>query len=59
MKLSEFIKLLNSMTRNGDDPEIQFESYEWTDDLEYCEYLPRKFEVVRRRKGKIIVTTSR
>ena len=59
MKLSELIELLEKKRRNGDDPEIKFESYEWTDNLEEVRYLPRYFDGIRRRKGVIIVQTSR
>lgn len=58
MKLSEFVKLLNSKCRD-DDPEILFESYEWDDDLENLSYHTRDFDGVSRRKGQIIIKTSR
>ena len=59
MKLSELIGFLEKKRRNGDDPEIKFESYEWTDDLEEVEYLPRHFDGVSRKNGAIVIRTSR
>ena len=59
MKLSEFIEMLNKNTRNGDDPDIYFESYEWTDDLEELQYLHRNFEEIYRKNGKIVIHISR
>lgn len=58
MKLSEFVKILNSKCLD-DDPEILFESYEWDDDLENLSYHTRDFDGVSRRKGQIIIKTSR
>lgn len=58
MKVSEFIALINEKS-HGQDLEISFESYEWTDDLEECEYLPRDFDGIQCRKGGLIVQTSR
>lgn len=59
MRLSELIRLLEKKRRNGDDPEIKFESYEWTDDLEEVRYLSRYFDGIRRRNGVIVIQTSR
>lgn len=59
MKLSEFIEMLNKNTRNGDDPDVYFESYEWTDDLEELQYLDRNFEEIYRKNGKIVIRISR
>lgn len=58
MKLSEFVKILNSKCLD-DDPEILFESYEWDDDLEGLSYHPRDFEGVSRCEDQIIIKTSR
>lgn len=58
MKLSEFVKLLNSQCLD-DDPEILFESYEWDDDLENLSYHTRDFDGVSRREDQIIIKTSR
>ena len=57
MKLSEFVKILNSKCLD-DDPEILFESYEWDDDLEHLDYHPRDFEGVSRCEDQIIIKTS-
>lgn len=58
MRASELIQLIQSKCR-GDDPIIEFQSYEWTDDLEELDYMPRDFESVSREDGTIIITTSR
>lgn len=59
MKCSELIELLGKKCRCGDDPEIKFESYEWTDNLEETRYLARSFDGVRRRNGTIVIQISR
>ncbi len=58
MKASELIKMIQEKMGN-EDPEIEFQSYEWTDDLEYVEYLPRYFDDVERKNKKIIIKISR
>ena len=58
MRTSELIKLLQSKCQD-DDPIIEFYSYEWTDDLEELDYMPRDFESVSREDGAIIITISR
>lgn len=59
MRISEFIEMLQKKAKPGEDPEVVFESFEWTDDLEDQEYQPRDFEGVKRRKGKVVVSLSR
>ena len=58
MRVSELIKLLESKCKN-DDPIVEFYSYEWTDDLEECDYLERDFERVRRENGVVRIEISR
>ena len=58
MRVSELIKLLESKCKN-DDPILEFYSYEWTDDLEECDYLERDFERVRRKNGVVRIEISR
>lgn len=58
MKASELIKMIQEKMGN-EDPEIEFQSYEWRDDLEYEEYLPREFETVERENQNIIIQISR
>ena len=58
MRVSELIKLLESKCKN-DDPIVEFHSYEWTDDLEGCDYLERDFERVRRKNGVVRIEISR
>lgn len=58
MKASELIKMIQEKMGNG-DPEIEFQSYEWRDDLEDTEYLPRHFDGVQKGNKKIIIKTSR
>lgn len=59
MKLNQFIEMLKGLVKDGEDPEVVFESYEWTDDLEEMEYQPRDFEMVGRQEDKIVITISR
>lgn len=59
MKLSQFIEMLKAFAKEGEDPEVIFESYEWTDNLEELDYQPRDFETVGRQGDKIVVTLSR
>lgn len=58
MKVSEFIEILQKKT-GEDDPEIEFQSYEWRDDLEYTEYLQRDFDEIIKKNKKIIIRISR
>ena len=58
MKASELIKLIESKCKE-DDPIVEFYSYEWTDDLECCDYLERNFEKVQRKNGVIRIVISR
>ena len=58
MKASEFIKLIVSEC-NGEDPEIEFFSYEWDDDLEGLSYHEREFECIGREGDKIQVHVNR
>lgn len=58
MKVSELIKLLESKCKN-DDPIVEFYSYEWTDNLEECDYLERDFESVEREDGVVKIIISR
>lgn len=58
MKVSELIKLLESKCK-GDDPVVEFYSYEWTDDLEETQYLKRYFTAVKRKNGVIQVLIDR
>lgn len=58
MKASELIKMLEEANKDG-DREVEFFSYEWTDDLEYLEYQERTFERVRKHRGKVRIEISR
>lgn len=58
MKVSELIKLLESKCK-GDDPEVEFYSYEWADNLEELEYLKRYFFEVKRKNGIIKIFIDR
>ena len=58
MKTSELIKIIQKKMGN-EDLEIEFQSYEWGDDLEYEEYFQRYFDCVERKNKKIIIKTSR
>ena len=58
MKTSELIKIIQKKMGN-EDLEIEFQSYEWGDDLEYEEYFQRYFDGVERKNKKIIIKTSR
>lgn len=58
VKASELIELIKSKMDN-DDPEIEFQSYEWRDDLEFEEYLGRYFDEIKRKNKKIIIRISR
>ena len=58
MKASELIKLIQSNC-NGEDPDVEFLSYEWEDDLEDMSYQERDFEKVKRHKGKLQILISR
>lgn len=60
MKLSQYIKQLQEAAKKvGGDPEIKFESYEWTEDLENMQFQPRDFEGVSIQDGAIVVQTSK
>ena len=58
MKARELIKMIQEKMGN-EDPEIEFQSYEWTDDLEDTEYFPRSFDGIEKEKKAIIIKTSR
>lgn len=58
MKASELIKLIQSKC-NGDDPDVEFLSYEWDDDLEGLSYHERDFEKVKRCRDKLQILVSR
>lgn len=52
MKASELIAKLQEMTKDG-DREVEFFSWEWTEDLEEKEYQQRFFEKAKEENGKI------
>lgn len=52
MMASEMIAKLQVLTKDG-DREIEFLSYEWTEDLEEQEYQERYLTDVKRHKGKV------
>lgn len=52
MKASELIAMLQKATKDG-DREVEFFSYEWTEDLETKEYQQRWPEKVKKHKGKV------
>lgn len=58
MKASELIKLIESKCK-GQDPEVEFLSYEWDDDLEGLSYHPRDFEKVSKHGDKLKIFVSR
>lgn len=58
MKASELIKLIESKCQ-GQDPEVEFFSYEWDDDLEDMSYHERDFEKVSKDGAKLQIFVSR
>lgn len=58
MRASELITFIQKKCRD-DDPEIEFYSHEWTDDLEKNELQQRYFENIRRKNGVIQIEVSR
>lgn len=58
MKASELIKLLESKCK-GDDPELEFYSYEWTETLEEIKYLKRYLCTTKRNNGVIKIFINR
>lgn len=58
MRASELINFIQKKCRD-DDPEIEFYSNEWTDDLEEIKLLKRYFENIRRKDGVIYIEISR
>lgn len=58
MKASELIKLIESECK-GQDPEVEFFSYEWDDDLEDMSYHERDFEKVSNEENKLRIYVSR
>ena len=58
MRASELINFIQKKCRD-DDPEIEFYSDEWTDDLEKTELQKRYFENIRRKDGVIRIEIAR
>ena len=52
MKASELIAKLQELTKDG-DREVEFYSYEWTEDLEWQEYQKRDLTDVKKNRGKV------
>ena len=57
MMVSELIAKLQNAIKDG-DREVEFHSYEWTEDLEYMAYQKRNFEEVQRKNGKVRIMIS-
>lgn len=58
MRASELITFIQKKCRD-DDPEIEFYSNEWSDDLEKIELQKRYFENIRRKDGVIRIEIAR
>lgn len=58
MKASELIKLIQEKCK-GEDPEVEFQSYEWNDDLEDLSYHERDFDGLDKEGNTLIIRTSR
>lgn len=58
MKASELIKIIQEKCQ-GQDPEVEFFSYEWDDDLEDLSYHKRDFEKVSNEETKLRIYVSR
>lgn len=58
MRASELITFIQKKCRD-DDPEIEFYSNEWSDDLEKIEVQQRYFENIRRKDGVIRIEIAR
>lgn len=58
MKASELIKMIQDKCK-GQDPEVEFHSYEWDDDLENMSYHERDFEKVSKCGDKLKIYVSR
>ena len=58
MRASELITFIQKKCRD-DDPEIEFYSNEWSDDLEKIELQQRYFENIRRKDGVIRIEIAR
>lgn len=58
MNASELIKMIQEKC-NGEDPEVEFQSYEWNDDLEDLSYHKRDFDGIDKIGEALIIHTSR
>ena len=58
MKVNELIKMIQKEC-GGENLDVRFESYEWTDDLEGQAYLERDFDGIVKKNGALVIRTSR